>query len=276
MNIAVTLLSAYQYCPRKLYLQKVMKLKTEPTEALVKGKIRHKIEEELTIRFNYIISKVTQGDLVFIKDLFKQEYLNIVRRTVINNMKLIIKVDLNIQNLTSELIDTFSTISRQAAEVIHDIVIKHNVLGKKILDFIEEEQSTELFIESDTLKLKGIVDSIEYNDDYALPVELKTGSMPVEGVWPSHKLQLGCYILLCKEKFPDKIVDKGIVRYLDYDKDREIQMNPFLRDEIFSIRDKVIELLNSKEIPPTLSIDKKHLNKKCINCQFLNECYIKF
>ena len=272
MIIAVTLLSEYQYCPRKIYFSRVLKIKLPPTEALVKGKIRHQIEEEASIRFNYIISTITKGDFEFIYEKFKSEYLQLILRTIKNNIRLINKVQLKIDFFTSELIKTFNLIAKQSAEYIHELILKHKVLGKKILDYIETEQISETFIESKELQLKGIVDSIEFENENITPIEIKTGSMPNQGVWPSHKLQIGCYILLCEEKFDAKI-DYGIVRYLDFNQDRKIQMNPFLKDEIITVRDKVIKLLESNEIPERLPEINKKINRKCISCLYKNKCY---
>jgi len=42
-------------------------------------------------------------------------------------------------------------------------------------------------IGSDKLQLKGIVDRIEVYENGYVPVELKTGKIPKEGVWPGHR-----------------------------------------------------------------------------------------
>jgi len=92
-------------------------------------------------------------------------------------------------------------------------------------------------------------------------------------VWPSHKLQVGGYILLCQENYEDKKIEFGIVRYLDFNKDREIFLNPFLKQEIFDIRDKVIEILDSKIVPDILPAIEGKINRKCVNCLYKKNCY---
>ena len=273
MIIAVTLLSEYQYCPRKVYYSRVLRIKVEPTQALVKGKLRHKIEEEISIRSNFLITTINRGELDFIYELFRKDYLSLIKRTIINNMKLIKNTALDIEKLTNDFIKTFSDMAKQVSESIHEIILKHKVLGKDILKYIETEQTAESFIESKELQLRGIIDAIEFIEDKVIPVELKTGSMPKQGVWPSHKLQVGCYILLCREKYEDKKVDYGIVRYLDFGEEREINMNPYLREEIFAVRDKVIELLQSNNIPERLPAKQGSINNRCIHCLYKKKCY---
>ena len=275
MIIPVTLLSEYAYCPRKIYYSKVLRIKVEPNQALVKGKLRHKIEEEANIRFGFIISKISQGDFEYIFSLFKSEYLHLLKRTIVNNINLLKKVDLNIQEITNEFIEIFNTLAKSVAESVHELVVKHKVLGKEILKFISTEQSSEVFLESTELQLRGIVDAIEFSGENVVPIELKTGSMPKKGVWPSHKLQVGCYMLLCQETYEDKKIEFGIVRYLDFDEDREIFLNPFLREEIFKIRDKVIEILEGKIVPEIFPLIEDKINRKCVNCLYKKKCYDK-
>jgi len=238
MMIPVTLLSAYKYCARKVFLEKVLKLIPEEKSALVKGKIRHKIEEEISLQTNYIISLVTRGDLDFITSLFTKHYLIITKRALIRNIKLFAKVDLNIATVTSEFVSTFKKLALQVAGEIYSIVLKHKVLGKDILQFLETERSSEEFIESEKLQLRGIVDAIEFAENTVIPLEYKTGSMPRTGVWENHKLQVGAYILLAKEKYSDKEINFGIVRYLDFEEDREVIMTPFLEMKFLKLEIK--------------------------------------
>jgi CRISPR-associated protein Cas4 len=182
-------------------------------------------------------------------------------------------IGLDVQALTNDFMETFTTLAKQVAESIHEIVVKHKVLGKDILQHIKTEQTAEMFLESAKLQLRGIIDAVEFAEDNVIPIELKTGTMPKQGVWPSHKIQVGCYMLLCKEHYEDKKIEFGIVRYLDFDEDREVVLNPFLRDEIFATRDKVIEILEGKLVPDRLPTFDNKINKKCINCLYKKKCY---
>ena len=43
MKISVSMLSTYLYCPRKLFLQKILMVEEPPKESLVMGSIRHEV-----------------------------------------------------------------------------------------------------------------------------------------------------------------------------------------------------------------------------------------
>ena len=67
-----------------------------------------------------------------------------------------------------------------------------------------------------------------------VPIELKTGKMPKEGVWPGHRIQIAAYSMLIEEKF-NTTVKEGFVRYLDSKETRHIAINPFMREEITNL-----------------------------------------
>ena len=46
-----------------------------------------------------------------------------------------------------------------------------------------------------------------YENGY-VPIELKTGKMPKEGVWPGHKVQIAAYSMLIEEKFKTEVIKK--------------------------------------------------------------------
>ena len=115
-------------------------------------------------------------------------------------------------------------------------------------------------IKSDILELSGMIDKVEKYKEGLVPVEMKTGSMPKEGVWPGHRIQLAAYALLLEEK-SGKEIKEGFVHYLDTNERRHIVMNPFLKDEVKELKNKVKELLSSTEHP-----EKTENEKKCLKC----------
>jgi CRISPR/Cas system-associated exonuclease Cas4 (RecB family) len=116
------------------------------------------------------------------------------------------------------------------------------------------------------LKLKGKLDQLEQYPDRIIPLEFKTGSCPQRGVWPGHQLQMGAYLMLLRQEHPN--ISEGIVRYLDAREDRSVMLNQFLEEKILRIRDDIINLLGSKELPDF--VDNRN---KCKSCQLKEKCH---
>jgi CRISPR-associated protein Cas1 len=121
-------------------------------------------------------------------------------------------------------------------------------------------------IESEKLNLKGIIDQLEVYKQGIVPVELKTGSMPNEGVWPGHRLQIAAYALLAQEHFNQE-VKEGFVLYLDHKERRHIAINPFTIEEIKDLIKKIELLLHTKKLPETVSN-----TNKCRQCGLKDVC----
>ena len=126
---------------------------------------------------------------------------------------------------------------------------------------------SEIWISSERLHLKGIIDRLEkYECDY-IPIELKTGKPAANGIWPSHRIQLAAYALLLEDKFSVN-VKEGFIHYLDYKQKKQLVMNSFIRQEVIDLTNKVISLLKSKTLPVFCS------NKnKCDSCGLKDACY---
>ena len=114
--------------------------------------------------------------------------------------------------------------------------------------------------------LKGIIDKIEKYEDGIVPVELKTGSMPREGVWPGHRIQIAAYALMLEKKL-GKEIKEGVVHYLDPNIRRQVVINPFLREEVKELKDKVRALLDGNEIPAAADNENK-----CAKCGLKEQC----
>ena len=77
--LSVTTLSSYLYCPRKLYLEKVLGLTEPPKEALIKGSIRHKTYEEINLAEECLVTSITaQTTLEDLKGKYHQKYKEIL------------------------------------------------------------------------------------------------------------------------------------------------------------------------------------------------------
>ncbi|MBN1502828.1 CRISPR-associated protein Cas4 [Candidatus Woesearchaeota archaeon] len=265
--ISVTFLSSYEYCPRKLYLTQVMKVVVPPKEVLVKGKIRHEIHDNINKAEEPLVRAITTKDFKSILDTFKQKYAEITRSIIIRN-----KGALNEVNL--ELSETFKSTwplilyeSEQRVKNIYSFIKKTGLLGEELWLNLSPKIKSEYRLESENLRLKGIVDQIEVYENKIVPYELKTGKTPRKGVWPGHKLQMAAYLLLLGEVLGNKI-DIGYINYLDTKEIREVILNPFLEHEVHTTKNKVIELFNRDNAPEPIKQENK-----CKICELYGQCY---
>ena len=75
------MLSSYMYCPRKLYLERVLKLYEPPKEALVKGSIRHETYDLINKNEEKLVKSIKEKlPLEKIRAKYTNEYLKFLRR----------------------------------------------------------------------------------------------------------------------------------------------------------------------------------------------------
>ena len=268
--ISVSTLSSYLYCPRKLYLEYVLRLSKPPKDVLLKGTIRHEAHENINGVEEKLVKRVTKElSLMDIQDIYKKEYSEILRESIRKYKKELLGLELDLGETFKDMWPFILNESRIRALNVFTFSQKNNLYENELWQKLTPKIISEFSVESVTLGLRGRIDQIEdYGDEY-VPYELKTGKMPEKGVWPGHRIQLGAYLLLLQEK-AKKPIKEGFIRYLDNDETRQITMNPFFRDEIIELIENVNKLLISKEIPNFVDNENK-----CNACELKEDCYNK-
>jgi CRISPR-associated exonuclease Cas4 len=265
--ISVNMLSNYLYCPRKLYLQYVLKLARPPKEVLIRGRIRHRVFDTINELDKEIIKGIKSftpyEDLVMV---FRKEYSSAVRE-VLDQMKLeLLEVGIESTTIFHKVWTIFLKEAQFKAQYVYDFMIHEKVYGDSLWQRLTPKILTEVSIESKELGLKGIIDRIEIHGENYIPVEIKTGKMPSEGVWPGDRIQLEAYMTLLVEEM-NKNIKEGYIDYTDYNEKRRISMNPFVRDNILTTVQKVNEVLEGK-LPSIVSN-----RNKCVSCSFRSKCH---
>jgi len=268
MKISVTLLSSYLYCSRKLFLEKVLMQAEPPKESLVMGSIRHETYDRINKNEESIVTSITKKmDFAEMQQLYKQNHLKFLRKSIADNRDRLKSVNLNMLDAYKKSFPFIMEESVTRSANVFDFIQKNNVFGDELWQRLTPKILSELRVESDELKLKGIIDQVHvYEQDY-VPFELKTGRTPAEGVWPSHRIQIAAYSMLLQEKFK-KQIKEGFVFYLDTKEKRHIAINPFMRDEVKQIVDEVIALLENRQLP-----DFCNNENKCRKCGLRETCY---
>ena len=268
MKISVTLLSSYLYCSRKLFLEKVLLLKEPPKESLVLGSIRHETYDNINKAEELIVTSIAKKTpLAGLEVMYRQKYLQILRQAIANNRQRLEDVNLSMLDAYRRSSAFISDESMTRASNIFSFIESNNVFGDELWQRLEPKILSELRVESETLRLKGIIDQVHvYNGEY-VPFELKTGRAPNDGVWPSHRVQLAAYSLLLQEHFK-KPIKEGFVVYLDTKEKRHIAVNPYMKEEVTQIVNDILALLESRELP-----DFCHNENKCRKCGLKSTCY---
>lgn len=268
MHISVTILSSYLYCKRKLFLEKVLGI-TEPIkEVMVKGSIRHETYDRINkIEESIVKSFKEKTKFKEMHEKYIHSYAGLLREVIKKNKKKLALFNLDELKVFKNMFPRFVMEGESRALNIYNFMNKYNVYGEDLWQRLTPKIKSEYKIKSNSLLLSGIIDQIEEYPEGIVPIELKTGSIPKEGVWPGHMIQIGAYALLLEEEF-GKEIKEGFVHYLDNNERRQVVINPFLKEEVVGLRTKVIELLNSKEIP-----DICNNEKKCAVCGIKKDCF---
>jgi len=268
MKISVSMLSAYLFCSRKLFLQQVLALKEPPKESTILGSLRHEIYDFINRSEEKIVTtikeKIQYNELI---TTYKSFYSKALREKIIKNKSRIKEVNLDIVDVFKKTWPLILDEAEIRAKNIFDFIQKYNVYGHDLWEKLTPKIISEIWVDSDKLQLKGIIDKVEIYENGYVPIELKTGKMPKEGVWPGHKVQIAAYSMLIEEKFKTE-VKEGFVNYLDAKQTRHIAINPFMRQEILDLVKEVQEMLKSHDLPNYC----KNKNK-CVNCGLRETCY---
>ncbi|MFH2027689.1 MAG: CRISPR-associated protein Cas4 [Nanoarchaeota archaeon] len=266
--ISVTSLSSYLYCPRKLFLERVLGFYEPPKEALVRGSIRHDTYDLINKNEERIVKSIKEKlSLEKIKDLYQREYLKFLRLAILRNKEGLKNFDLNLADVFNQTYPMIMDEIENRSFNIFNFIQAHDLFAEELWAKLTPKIISEFKIRSQTLGLSGIIDQIEVYETGKVPVELKTGKTPNEGVWPGHKIQIAAYMLLLSE-YHDEEIKEGFVVYLDSKERRHIPMNAFLRQEVLELVEKVGELLASNS-PPAICTNQN----KCNICGLKEDCY---
>ncbi|MBD3304672.1 CRISPR-associated protein Cas4 [Candidatus Woesearchaeota archaeon] len=266
--LAVTSLTTYLFCPRKLFLEKVMGYEEIPRALLVKGLIKHKVFDEMNRYEADLVSSFQKGitkDQIF--DKYFALYSDILRRAILNSRKQLRLAKLLPVSAFKQFQPVFRQESEARAETIFNFIREKNVFGVELWENLTPKIKSEYKITAEGVGISGKVDQVLVYPGSVVPIEIKSGRAPKEGAWDNHKVQLAAYALLLENVFKISI-PAGFVKYVDENAFRRIEINAFLKDQVKDMIKRVNDLLKSRQLP------KKVTNiKKCEKCGLKNICY---
>ncbi len=261
MNIRVSDLNAYCFCPRGIYLSKVLKIKQGFSIPRSIGLISHSVRRELSIRQPILLEKMScVNDINMILEC---ELDNILSDALHMHRGMLDDVEYNIpfEKIRLELLSEIRIMRDKLTSMIEEIGLEEAI--RHITPWMVEYP-----VKSDTLKLSGRIDKVMKDPGY-VPVEIKTGSAP-SCIWNGDRIQICAYILLLEDTLKlNKRIPFGFVEYTQIQQRRPVMATEGLRGEVIHKRDKIIEILEGF-VPDACAHGSE---RKCMSCGYKEQCY---
>lgn len=257
-TMPISWISSYLYCKRKLYLEKSKK---DDEIYLVKRKLRQKIYDSINSVDEELVKSIRSfKTLEDVNMLFRQRYYELVQ-TVINNNR--DKLESGADFFHEVWPSVLKEINLRS-ENVFEFMMKEKVYSSELWSKLFPKYLSEVYLENK--KLKGFVDRIEIYPDFMVPVYLKKGKAPKEGVWPSDRAIVEAQMILIAKEFGRK-VNHGFVNYLESEEIRKVQNNEFVVEFIDGLLEDIDKSLNGS-LPGFVKN-----RKKCEKCSLKEKCY---
>ena len=265
--IPVTLLSDYEFCQRKIFLDKVLKIAAPPKDEVIKDIIRHKVFDLINKEEQTVVESIKKRPSYSqILDKYKDSHADILRKVISDNKQSLIDINASLIDFFKKSWPMIVRESTFRAENLFNFVARHEVYSEELWNQLTPKMYSEVNVQSENLMLRGAIDRVEKYPDKKLLYEIKTGRAPDRGVWPSHKLQLAAYAMIMRELGEN--VRGYFITYLDVNQSRELIVNSFLEERVLKTRDAIINILEKRELP-----EFTENKNKCNSCSLKEKCY---
>jgi len=257
--INVTEITDYLYCPRKIFLKRIKKIKEPPTKAMILGFLKHKVFDIFNKNESIIVSSIKENLSKEQILVLYNNYLKAIIREISRSYESLLK-SFKIETLTLEN-QTFDFLRKDLlirTESVKNSLLK-GYLGKELWRNLKPKYLTEFQITSYRLGLKGRIDRIKI-EDKILPYEIKTRT----DIYEQDKIQLAAYSLLLEEEFGRKI-EKGKIE--TNEREKEVLITDELKNKVLEIADKIRNMKNVKNVPFPSNFNK------CKSCRLRKECF---
>lgn len=249
--ISVTDLCSFYFCPKQVYLNKVKGLKTPINKAMFKGSMKHKAFEIFSNAESVLIPELTKSTP---KEKFTEDFANLtfsnLKKVFIRNEKTFDFFDLDVQDMFKSAYSLISSEISSRSSAIHNFARNNNIFGEELKEKFFPKILSEKRFSSKKLRLRGNIDRVIRYEDSLVPIEFKSGKLPLSGVFNTHRLQVGAYCMILDDVFNlSNKVNEGFVAYIDHGKSRKVVVNTFLEQKVLSCVDGVFSLFELDEPP---------------------------
>jgi CRISPR/Cas system-associated exonuclease Cas4 (RecB family) len=243
--ISVSALSSWVHCPRGFYLSYVLDIEEPPKDVMILGLIKHKLHEQIADQDESIVAALKPSDNV--ADVLQTAYTTMLKNIITNQANALRMVKVPLINAFQKALPIVKFEATDRSLRILPF-LGEGLTGEQLWHALTPKVKTEYSVQSKKLGLKGRIDRLELHASGLLPVELKSGNPPQEGVWEGHRIQVASYALMLEEMFSAS-VPEAIVQYVDHNLRRIVVINPFIKDQVQEVISKVRACLENKELP---------------------------
>ncbi len=246
MIVNVTDLSSYMYCPRKLYIQKVLRIKEPLNQPMASGMLKHSVmESAYKSEKQAIISIKKETSSIEFESLISLIYSQALDKQLEQKASMLQQCGISPEIIREQLMPRLLIEAKNRASEIFRFSQNNQSFGFELWESMIPKVFSEVRVLSKELRLLGRIDKVELYPDKCVVHELKTGKIP-ESIWPSHRVQASAYCMLAERKF-NKQAKESVLNYGIEQK--KLVMNPFMQNEVLEVTEKVIGLLESKTMP---------------------------
>ncbi|RJQ18683.1 Dna2/Cas4 domain-containing protein [Candidatus Woesearchaeota archaeon] len=243
--LSVSALSSFVQCPRQFFVQYIVGEEVRVNAAMAMGLVKHKFHELVSLREEEFVLQLKAGEDVH--SALAQKYGLLAREAVVKYVNSLRAVNVAVQDALARTIPLVQREAEEKARVLAPLIEK-GFLGEELWISLVPKVRTEYAVQSKKLGIKGRIDRLELYGSRLLPVELKSGRCPGEGVFEHHRIQAASYALLLEDVFGTH-VPEAQVHYVDHAERRSVVMNPFTREWVVDVAAKVTGLKESREVP---------------------------
>jgi len=260
--VNVTELTSWDYCSRKLFIQKILKIPTKMNKAMLMGRIKHQVLEIFSKNEESIVRNIEKDydkiDLVIIYENFLKD---IAEGIIQDNKKILMDFQVNPDELVKKIIKDFLQDLKLRVVSVKE-KLKQGFFQEELWKNLDSLFVSELKLESSELGLRGRADRIEIvkSTNEVIPYEVKNRE---DKIYHSDEIQLAAYAILLEEHYKTKVTRAFIE---SGNNKQEIVITPELKKEVLDLIEKIRNLENNP--PPAM---QSNFNK-CQKCDFQEEC----
>jgi len=266
MQIRVSSISEYLYCPMKMYLSFTQDIKPKNPNIL-SGKLSHQIRRDFQEILKRNIQSIRGNEKIEeILDIIFRDVPSLIENTSVGILDVENHGNIDIEKLYQNLAEDLKLESWIISAKIKKILQSTGKNSSEIIDILFPPSLLEYRIDNKKLNLSGKIDKIEIINGIYYPIEIKTGKYPIKGVWEADAIQVAAYSVLIEEEFDTEVL-VGFVEYLKINKQIPVVINSKLRKELFEVLDDIKKMFYEGHV----SEIAQNINK-CKICEYSVFC----